>query len=280
MVVAMAGFALEDVAFKLMAASLPVGQMLVMVGLGGGIVFGLLALRRGDALVSRALLLPPVLLRNFSETLGSVSFVTALVLTTLSGTSAILQATPLAVTVGSALFLGEQVRWRRWSAIGIGLVGVLLVVRPGSADFSPGSLLAVLAVLLLATRDLASRAVPASVSSLQLATWGFLSVVPGGLLAMLVMGTPLATVGSSELLLLAAALVAGCAGYYAIIAATRIGEPGAVVPFRYTRLVFAMTLGWFVFAERPDALMLAGASLIVGTGLYTIWRTATVQAEK
>lgn len=279
MVVAMAGFALEDVLLKQIARSVPVGQALVLVGIGGGIVFALIARRRGNPLLSRALLLRPVLLRNLSEAVGSVTFVTALVLTTLSGASAIMQATPLAVTVGSALFLGEVVRWRRWTAIGFGFAGVLFIIQPGTVAFTPASLLAVVAVIMLATRDLASRAVPAEVSSVQLATWGFLSVIPGGLLAMLIMGTPAVPVGAGDLIRLAGALVVGCIGYYALIAATRIGELSAVVPFRYTRLVFALVLGWFVFGERPDMPMIIGATLIVGTGLYTIWRTATVQAR-
>jgi len=72
--------------------------------------------------------------------------------------------------------------------------------------------------------------------------------------------------------LLGAIFVIGALAYYALVGATRIGEVSAVVPFRYTRLVFAMILGRLIFDERPDALMLTGAALIVGTGVYTLWR--------
>ncbi len=74
------------------------------------------------------------------------------------------------------------------------------------------------------------------------------------------------------LLRLGAAFMVGGAGYLAIVGPTRTGEVAAVVPFRYTRLVFAMLLGALVFGERPGPLMLAGATLVVGAGLYTIWR--------
>lgn len=274
MVAAMACFALEDVLIKQLARGMPTGQVLMLIGAGGGIVFGVLALLSGRSLLSRALLLRPVLVRNLSEAVGSVMFILALVFTTLSGASAILQATPLAVTLGAALFLGEPVGWRRWTAIGLGFIGVMLIVQPGMAAFTPGSLMAVIAVVLLAARDLASRTVPPAIPSIQVAAWGFLSLVPAGLLTMLFMDLEPRVPDTGELVRLLATILISCGGYYSLVAATRIGEVSAVVPFRYTRLVFALVLGYFVFGERPDLLMLAGSALIVGTGLYTIWRSA------
>lgn len=274
MLAAMAGFALEDVLIKQLATTLPVGQVLAMVGAGGGLIFSIITLRGGRRLVSAGLLSTPVLLRNFGEAIGSAAFVTALALTTLSSASAILQATPLAVTLGAALFLREPVGWRRWTAIALGFAGVLLIIQAGLAAFAPASLLAVLAVVMLAVRDLASRTVPPEIASVQVAAWGFLSLVPAGIVTLLVMGMQLEMPRAAEMLRFAATVCVGCVGYYSLVAATRIGEVSAVVPFRYTRLVFALVLGYVVFDERPDAMMLAGSSLIVGTGLYTIWRSA------
>jgi len=279
MVLAMAGFALEDVLFKQLAVTLPVGQVMALIGIGGGCIFCVVARTGGHPVLSRQLLSGPVLLRNVSEGLGSAFFMSALALSTLSGVSAILQANPLAVTLGAALVLGEKVRWRRWTAIGLGFLGVLLIVQPGTAAFEPASLFAVAAVILLAVRDLSSRAVSADVASAQLAAWGFLSTVPAGLLLLLAGGTRPVMLDGAELLRVPAILAAGSIGYYALIAATRTGDVSAVVPFRYTRLVFALVLGRLVFGERPDALMISGAALIVGTGLYTIWRTAVRRAS-
>lgn len=280
MTVAMAGFAVEDVLIKQLTVGVPVGQVLAMIGAGAGLLFGVMVLARGQAMLSRNLFCLPVMLRNLGEAGGSTAFVSALALASLSSASAILQANPLAVTLGAALFLGERVRWRRWTAIAIGFAGVLMIIQPGLAGFTPASLLALVAVVLLAVRDLASRATPPQVSSLQLSAWGMLSLLPAGLLVLLFTGTPLVWPTPVDLLRFAATVLVGGGAYYAIVAATRIGELSAVMPFRYTRLVFALVLAWFIFAERPDALMLAGAALVVGTGLYTIWRSARLRAAR
>lgn len=274
MVAAMAGFALEDMLIKQMAAALPIGQILALLGAAGTLVFGALALARGQRVWSPALLSRPVILRNLGEMVASASFVSAFVLTTLSSASAILQALPLAVTLGAAVFLGESVGWRRWTAIIIGFVGVLLIIRPGLAGFAPASLFAVLAVAALALRDLAVRTVPPSVTSGQLSVWGFATLIPTGLLMMLIMGEGATLPALPDLARLATAFVFGGLGYYALVGATRTGDVAVVVPYRYTRLLFAMILGALLFDERPDTLTLSGAALIVGAGLYTIWHEA------
>lgn len=272
MVFAMLGFAFEDMLIKQMTRSLPIGQVLAMIGCGGCLIFSTLTRLRGRRLVPPRIYWRPVVLRNLGEMVAAASFVSAFTLTTLSSASAILQAVPLAVTLGAALFLGESVGWRRWSAIGVGFAGVLLIIQPGLAGFVPASLLAVLAVAALALRDLASRALPPQVTGTQISAWAFASLVPTGLLMMLALGSAPLLPAASDLLRLGGAFVVGGGGYLAIVAATRTGDVAAVVPFRYTRLVFAMLLGALVFGERPDAPMLSGAALIVGAGLYTIWR--------
>src|SRR6056297_4057215 len=192
MVLAMAGFALEDMFIKRLADTLPVGQIIIFLGFGGALIFGAITMAQGRRLWSRDLLSRPVLLRNFGEIVGTLGFVTAIALTPLSSASAILQATPLAVTLGAALFLGEAVGWRRWSAILVGFLGVLMVIRPGLEGFLPASLFAVQAVIGLAIRDLATRAVPASVSSMQLSSYGFATVVPAGAILLVITGAPVA----------------------------------------------------------------------------------------
>ncbi|MGA8260267.1 MAG: DMT family transporter [Arenicellales bacterium] len=280
MVAAMTGFSLEDVLIKQLASSLPMGQVIVLIGCGGALNFGVLARLRGQRLLPPALLSRPVLLRNLAEAIAAVSFVSALVLTTLSGASAILQTTPLALTMGAALFLGESVGWRRWTAIGAGFLGVMMIIQPGLAGFVPASLLAVVAVAAVALRDLVSRAIPADVTGIQLASWAFATLIPAGLLLVLVTGATPVMPEAPDLVRLAATFVVGGVGYYSLVSATRTGEVSVVVPFRYSRLVFAMILGALIFGERPDALMLAGAVLIVGAGLYTIWREARIRRRE
>lgn len=273
MVGAMAAFAIEDMFVKWMGAIVPPGQILMMLGAGGAAGFALLAAMRNERLVSPIFLSRAVVLRNLGELTGTFGFVTAIVLTPLSSASAILQAMPLAVTLGAALVFREPVGWRRWSAIGAGFIGVLIVIRPGTAAFEPASLFALLGVAGLATRDLATRAVPRATSSVVLSAWGFSMLIPTG--AVLLALTGGATVPSGATLgMLAGAVVLGVAGYWSLTQAMRMGEVAAITPFRYSRLVFALVIGVLVFGERPDAPTLAGAALIVGSGLYTLWREA------
>ncbi len=273
MIAAMAGFALEDLFIKNAAAHLPPGQILVVLGAGGAAIFAMLARMRGQRLVDPVLLSPIVMARNAGEAVAAIGLVLALALTPLSTAAAILQATPLAVTLGGALFLGAAVGWRRWTAIAVGFLGVLLIVRPGMDGFMPASLFAVLAVVGLATRDLATRALPASVGTFQLAAWGFAMLVVSGIFLMAVMAdAPVWHAAGHRQV--GGAILIGVLAYYAIIGASRVGEIAVVTPFRYTRLVFALAIGYAALAERPDALTLCGAALIVATGLYTLVREA------
>ena len=272
MVLSMLGFALEDMFIKLLADTVPVGQILVMLGLGGSTVFGALVLRQGRRLFSREMLQWPIILRALGEMVGSLAFVAAIVLTPISSASAVLQATPLVVTLGAALFLGEPVGWRRWSAIIVGLCGVVLIVRPGMDSFTPLSLLAVLAVFCLAVRDLATRRTPASFSSMQLSFLGFVAVIPAGLVMTALTAEPPVALAPLGWLYLLSALTIGLFAYYGIVAAMRIGEISFVTPFRYARLLFALLIGVTIFGETPDALTLVGAVIIVASGVYTVWR--------
>ncbi|AXQ93042.1 DMT family transporter [Cereibacter azotoformans] len=271
MIVSMAGFAMEDMFVKLASAGMPTGQILLFLGLFGAPLFWALARREGKAVLSREVLAGPILWRNLGEMVGTAGFVTALALTPLSSASAILQATPLVVTFGAAVFLGEKVGWRRWSAIAVGFAGVVVVIRPGLEGFELASLWAVLGVIGLAGRDLATRRVAASTSTMQVGAWAFLTVAAvGGM--MLAVGGGAVWPGPGQMGLLLGALCFGFVGYWTLILATRVGEVSAIVPFRYTRLVFAMLIGFLVFHERPDAWMLAGAALIIGSGLYSFTR--------
>ena len=279
MTAAMLGFAIEDMFIKLLADTVPLGMVLILLGAGGAVVFAVLALMRGDALFSRDLLARSVLIRNAGELIGTVGFITAIALTPLSSASAILQATPLVVTLGAALFLGEQVGWRRWSAILVGFAGVLLIIRPGFDAFEPASLFAVMGVIGLALRDLATRTVPRSISSMQLSTYAFLTLIPAGIGMLAFTGDAPRLLGGLEWLLIAAALGFGVLSYYAIVAAMRMGDVAVITPFRYSRLVFALCFGVLFFGERPDMATLAGSALIVASGIYTFWREARLRRQ-
>ena len=271
MLAAMALFAVEDMFIKWAAAGVPTGQIVFVAGLFGMPVFALIARRQGARVLTRAALHPAVLARAVGEMVGTLGYVTAIASVPLSTVSAVLQAMPLAVTMGAALFLREPVGWRRWSAITVGFAGVLVVIRPGMDGFQPAALWVLLTVAGLALRDLAARAIPAQYSTAQVSAWGLGAVAVLGALMMAASGQ--ASLPSAfQSLLLFGMLVFGTAGYWAITAATRTGEVSVVAPFRYSRLIFAIGIGAFVFAEPPDAATLWGAALIIGSGLYSFAR--------
>jgi drug/metabolite transporter (DMT)-like permease len=275
MLLAMATFAAEDAFLKLSAATMPVGQILFASGVFGAAVFWAMAARAGERILTPAALHPAVLWRNAGEFVGTLAYITALAAVPLATVTAVLQAMPLAVTLGAALFLGERVGWRRWTAIATGFAGVLVVLQPWTAAFVPAALWVVVTVMALAVRDLASRRVPATVSNLQVSAWGLMSVAALGLAVMAVTGQA-ALPPPAGWLWLAGALVFGTIGYWAITAATRTGEVSFVSPFRYTRLVFAVVIGIAVFDEAVTATTLIGSALIVGSGLYAFLRQAAL----
>ena len=272
MVLAMLGFALEDMFIKLLADTVPIGQILLILGLGGGTIFALIVRAQGDRLIDPNMYSLPILLRALGELFGVLGFVSAIVWTSLSSASAILQATPLVVTMGAALFLGETVGWRRWSATLVGLFGVILIIRPGMASFEPLSLLALLGVFGLATRDIATRRVSTNLTSMQLSYLGFFATVPAGLGFMAFSPDTYVSMSGMDWTYLAIALGIGLFAYYAIVAAMRLGDISFVSPFRYVRMIFALIIGIAIFNEEPDTLTLIGAAIIVASGIYTVWR--------
>jgi drug/metabolite transporter (DMT)-like permease len=271
MLAAMALFAVEDLFLKWLAVGLPLGQIILISGLLGAPVFMLMAWRAGQGILVKDALHPAVITRNIGEMIGTASFVAALAVVPLGTVAAVLQAMPLAVTMGAALIFGEKVGWRRWTAIGVGFAGVMLVIRPGGEAFRVESLLVLVTVLGMSLRDLAARAIPARVTTAQVSAWGLMAVTVLGAGMLGVTGGGRVVTGSEAVILLGA-VIFGTAGYWAVTSATRTGEVSVVAPFRYSRLVFSMSLGVVFLAERPDALTLVGAGLIVVSGLYAFAR--------
>ena len=271
MLAAMALFAVEDMFIKFAAADLPVGQIVFVTGLFGLPVFVLLARLQGKRVLIGAAWSLPVMLRNLGEMVGTLGYVTAIATVPLATVAAVLQAMPLAVTLGAALFLREAVGWRRWSAIAVGFAGVLIVFRPGMEGFRPEALWVLLTVGGLALRDLASRAIPAECSDAQVSAWGLAAVTLLGALMMAAQGD-VRMPEPGQMLYLLGAVAFGTGGYWAITAATRTGEVSVVAPFRYARLVFAILIAIAFFGEYPDAATLTGAALIIASGLYAFAR--------
>lgn len=272
MTLSMAAFAVEDMSVKAAARHIPVGEVVVLFGLIGLAVFAGVAAYNGEPPLPRAFLGRTMIVRSVFEVAGRLFYALALALIPLSAASAILQATPLVVVAGAALVFGETVGWRRWTAVVIGFAGVLMILRPGLAGFDVLALLAVAGTLGFAGRDLATRAAPKVLSNAQLGVAGFAMLTIAGAVILAVTGGAVwPDARSMGLVVVAAAF--GVSAYATLTAAMRTGEISVVTPFRYTRLVFALILAFLAFDERPDAMMLAGCVVIVGSGLYTLLRS-------
>lgn len=269
MVLAMAAFSIEDMLIKAAANIVPVGLILALFGLGGMMIFILLTWKKDEVVIHPAILSRPILVRAGCEVIGRLTFVLAITLTSLSSASAILQATPLLAIIGAAFFFGEEVGLKRWIAVVIGFIGVLMIIRPGLEGFESASLFAVIATLGFAGRDLATRGAPKVLSNMQLGVYGFFVLIPTGIAMMLYSGEPI-RIDFLSIIQITGAIIFGVIAYNALTIAMRTGDVSVVSPFRYTRLLFALILGVFVFGENPDLMTLLGSLLIVVSGGYTL----------
>ena len=276
MLVAMAGFTIEDTFIKKLSGTVSIGQILAVVGLISCVLFAILAIKNGRNILNANLWTKITIARMLAEAIAAVAFVAALSLVPLSTVAAVFQVTPLTITMGAALFLAEKVGWRRWLAVCIGFVGVLLIIRPGFGGFNPSVLWVLLAVVGVAARDLLTRVIPAHVGSSIISFQAFAALGVAGLMCMLVSPETIAPIGSQEVLFFACTIVFSITGYYAIVIAMRMGNASIVAPFRYSRLLFALLVGIFVFNETVDLLTIVGSLIIIFTGLYTFMRERKV----
>ena len=215
-----------------------------------------------------------IMLRVVAEIFTTIAFLTALKHMPLANVTAILQALPLAITMAAALFLSEPVGWRRWTAILVGFVGVLIVVRPGLEGFNIYSLSALMAVIFITVREISTRKLTSEVPTITVV----LSTAVGSALfaGIMMIGSELDTVSALSWLLILGAAVAVSIATLLSVMAMRIGEIGFVSPFRYTSMLGAIGLGILLFGDWPDQPTLVGTLIIVSTGIYTFHREKTI----
>ena len=279
MILAMAGFAFEDLFIKMLSAYFPISEIIIILGFTGSVIFLIIALLQRAPIIHKDLLNKHVISRTIFELLGAVFFVTAIALTPLSSASAILQITPLLVTIGAVIFFREKVGWRRWTAVFVGFMGVLLILRPGYGGFMPASIFALLGAMFLAGRDLATRAIKVQLPSVTISLYAFLAFGLSGFL-LIPFSTEMILPGSTQIIYFAGASAFGVVAYYSIVIAARTGEMSVISPFRYSRLVFALLLSVIILSERPDILTLTGAAIIVASGVYTFVRENVLNKSK
>jgi drug/metabolite transporter (DMT)-like permease len=190
---------------------------------------------------------------------------------------ALVFSTPFFVAALSGPMLGEWVRWRRWTAIAVGFVGVLVVTRPGAASFQPAALLSLSAALCYALYSIITRSLARTDSN---ETTLFYSNIVGAL-ALLPVVPFVWTTPSDPLViaLMVATGVIGSFGHYLLIAAHRLAPAAVLSPFIYTEIVLVIALGFLVFGDLPNRYTLTGAAIVVASGLYILHRERKVRAK-
>ncbi|MEP2534262.1 DMT family transporter [Shimia sp.] len=279
MMCSMAAFVLNDTCIKLLGPEVPLFQMLFLRGVASSILVWALARTIGPI----KLRFPArdwglVIGRTMSEIVAAYFFINALYHMPIANVTAVLQVLPLTVTLGGALFFREPVGWRRFSAILVGFLGMLLIVRPGPDGFDIYALYAMAAVAAVTVRDLTTRRMSVAVPSMTVTLFASLGVTVFSAFASL--GSEWVSLDGRQVALLSGASVFILGGYLFSVMVMRCGDVSFTAPFRYSGLVWALVLGAAVFGDWPDALTLAGCVIVVGAGVFTIVRAnARTQAK-
>jgi len=267
----MAAFTINDACMKALSDELPLFQALLLRGVATSLLLFIMARAMGGLTLNLSRRDWGLIgIRTIGELGSTFFFLTALFHMPIANISAIMQALPLTVTLAGAMIFGEAVGWRRLSAITVGFVGVLLIVRPGAEGFNAFSIYALISVAFVTARDLSTRRLSPQVPSFTVALSAAIAVALFG--AMGVIGTDWAPISGKVALQLGGATTMLIGGYMFSVMAMRVGEIAIVAPFRYTSLLVALILGFLIFDEWPTSLTLLGAAIVVATGVYTFYR--------
>lgn len=271
MSIARVAFVTNDALMKILFADMEVFQAMFLRGSIAVPIIAFLAWYRKCLLVRFTIIDFVLLCVRAAAQIGMATcFLTALSHMPIANVSAIMQAVPLSLIVVAALFLGESVGWRRWSAVVIGFCGVLLIIRPGTDSFDIHTTLAVGAVAFATINDLVTRYLPNRVPALLAALFSAtaVSMFSGAM----IMGLPWQAVTPFNWLILSFCGLTVAAGYFFQVMTMRYGDLSFVAPYRYVGMVWAIILGLLIFGEWPDAFTAIGTLIVVLTGLYAVYR--------
>jgi drug/metabolite transporter (DMT)-like permease len=217
------------------------------------------------------------MLRALINAVSMVAFFIGLSMTPLARATAIAFTAPLFTALLSALFLGEVFRWRRWSAIIVGFIGALVILRPGLDVVDTGSLLVLFSSLLWAMAMIDIKVLARTESSATITAYVTVLMTPLTLVpALFYWQTP-----SPELWVWLIFIgVIGTMGQFIVTEAIKLADMTVLMPFDFLKLVWAAFLGLILFAEVPDALTWLGAAIVFASSFYIIWREAKLRREK
>lgn len=266
---AMGIFATHDVVVKTLGASYSAFQIVFFAALLSFPIITVILL--SDA--REASLMPRhpwwVLLRTLCTTVTGVAAFYAFTTLPLAQVYVILFASPLIITILAIPILGEKVRFRRWAAVIAGLVGVLIVMRPGQADLSLGHLSALAAAVCGATASVIVRKIGNEERTVVLLLFPMVGSVLAMGIALPFVYRPMPV---EHFGLMGVIAIFGLVGSFLVILAYRAGEAVIVAPMQYSQILWATGYGYFLFSETPDRATLLGAGIIIASGIYIVFR--------
>ena len=275
MTAACASFACGDTIMKLAGSKVPTSELLFLRGIFVTLGGFLLAWWLGALTVLHRALSGATALRAAGDVTGGWCFQLALARLPYADLTSISQLIPLSITAASALFLGEKVGWRRWTATLVGFAGVLLIIRPGSSTFDWWMLAGIASVMGSTLRDLATRYVDRGVPPPIIMMLSAGAVTTTSLLVAPFSSWTMPGWGLAGAMMSAALF--SLFGQICIIISVRSSDISAVAPFRYTIIPFAIASGILVFGHFPDAMTLLGTAIVVAAGLYTFYRERSLR---
>jgi drug/metabolite transporter (DMT)-like permease len=262
-------FSLMDALVKWLSATYPVPQILLCNALFALVPVGAVVVRRGGLPQLRTRRLGLHLVRGLLGTTGGFLAFHAFSQLPLANAYAIIFATPLLITALSVPILGEAVGWRRWSAVLIGFIGVLVMLRPGFAPIGTGSLAALGAACASACAILLVRKLSVTETTTSIA---FYSNVTAVVLTGIAFSPTFVAPAVLDLALMAVSGLIGGTALLVLIAAYRRSPAALVAPFQYSQMLWAILLGALVWGDLPEPAMLLGASIVAGSGLFILYR--------
>jgi drug/metabolite transporter (DMT)-like permease len=265
-------FLIGDMQVKLAGTELPLGEIIFLRGCLATVLLILIILVSGIRFHPGIVANRALVLRTISEIGSSYLYFLALFHISIANTNTILQVVPLMVTASAAIWLKDHVGWRRWTAIAVGFIGVLIVIRPGLAGFNSFSLFALGSAAFIALRDMATRVMSPRLPTLLVALVAAATVGVSGPIYGLLLGEHWMVPSGRAAALVAGASVFLIGGYLTAIDFMRHGDIAVVAPFRYTVIIWAVIAGYLVWHEVPDAAMVIGTFVIIATGVYTFHR--------
>ena len=262
-------FAGSSAASKWLVATYPVGEVLFTRTFSALIALGLFILPSAGLAVYRTRRPGAHLLRSLSQSCSQTLLIIAFSMMPLGSATAINFSAPLFATLASAVFLKEAVGAARWTALLVGFLGVLLVTGPGAETFQIGALFALGNAIMYGTLTAGVRGMTATESTGTLTMYQ-LTLLSAIFALMLPLGLIVPT--PADALLMAGNGIANAAGQYWWTRALHLAPTSAVAPFQYLSLVWAIILGLAVWGDVPTVMLLIGSLIVVGSGLFLLWR--------